>query len=111
MQPDPKQKTMRENAAEATALLRLAARPDRRHLDHITWRHYERHFRQRLELMAGSYSQDGFGSAFVPAASYRHEWRFAPGSVLDYGVAWSRPVYDGRREDRIAFDITYRWGQ
>ena len=79
--------------------------------DHITWRHYERHFRQRLELMAGSYSQDGFGSAFVPTASYRHEWRFAPGSALDYGVAWSRPVYDGRREDRIAFDITYRWGQ
>ena len=37
MQPDPKQKSMRQNAAEATALLRLAARPDRRHLGWATF--------------------------------------------------------------------------
>lgn len=37
MQTDPKQKSMRENAAEATALLRLAARPDRRHLGWATF--------------------------------------------------------------------------
>lgn len=37
MQPDLKQKTMRQNAAEATALLRLAARPDRRHLGWATF--------------------------------------------------------------------------
>lgn len=79
-------------------------------LDHIAWRRYERHFRHRLDLMAGSYWQDGFGSAFVPSAAYRHEWRFAPGSVLDYGIAWSRPVYDGNREQRVVFDIHYRWG-
>lgn len=79
--------------------------------DHITWRHYERHFRQRLDVMAGTYRQDGFSAEFVPSVTYRHEWRFGPGSVLDYGVAWSRPVYDGRREERVALDITYRWGQ
>ena len=37
MQPDPKQKSMRENAAKATALLRRAARPDRRHLGWATF--------------------------------------------------------------------------
>ncbi|MBZ2209235.1 ATP-binding cassette domain-containing protein [Massilia sp. R798] len=37
MQPDTKQKNMRENAAQATALLRLAARPDRRHLGWATF--------------------------------------------------------------------------
>lgn len=79
-------------------------------LDHIAWRRYERHFRHRLDVMAGHYRQEDFGGAFVPSASYRHEWRFAPGSVLDYGVAWSRPVYDGNRERRLVFDIHYRWG-
>lgn len=79
-------------------------------LDHIAWRHYERHFRHRLDVLAGAYAQEGFGSAFVPSLAYRHEWRFAPGSTLDYGVAWSRPVYDGIREQRLVFDIHYRWG-
>lgn len=79
-------------------------------LDHIAWRRYERHFRHRLDVLAGAYSQSGFDTAFVPSLAYRHEWRFAPGSVLDYGVAWSRPVYDGNREQRVAFDIHYRWG-
>ncbi|MCC6071120.1 ABC transporter ATP-binding protein [Massilia sp. GCM10020059] len=37
MQTDPKQKSMRQNAAEATALLRRAARPDRRHLGWATF--------------------------------------------------------------------------
>ena len=80
-------------------------------LDHIAWRRYERHLRQRLEVTAGTYWQEGYGTAWVPRASYRHEWKLGMGHLLDYGVSWSRPVYDGQREQRVALDIEYRWGE
>ena len=80
-------------------------------LDHLAWRRYERHFRQRLTVQAGPYLQQGFGSHWVPQLAYEHEWRFATGRTLNYGVNWSRPVYDGVREDRLGFDLTFRWGE
>ncbi|MEL1264743.1 poly-beta-1,6 N-acetyl-D-glucosamine export porin PgaA [Pseudoxanthomonas putridarboris] len=80
-------------------------------IDHVAWRRYARHLRQRLEVTAGPYWQEGHGSAWVPRASYRHEWKFGVGQVLDYGISWSRPVYDGQREERLALDIEYRWGE
>lgn len=79
-------------------------------LDHILWRRYERHLRQRLEVQAGPYWQEGFGTHWIPQAAYRHEWRPAQGHTFEYGVSWSRPVYDGNRERRIAFEASYRWG-
>jgi biofilm PGA synthesis protein PgaA len=79
-------------------------------LDHILWRRYERHLRQRFEVNVGPYWQEGFGTHWVPSASYMHEWRPAQGHTFEYGVSWSRPVYDGGRERRIAFEATYRWG-
>ena len=79
-------------------------------IENISWRRYERHFRQRWELGAGSYWQRDFGQHWVPTAAYRHLWRFATGHALEYGIAWSRPVYDGNREQRIGFDMAWRWG-
>lgn len=78
--------------------------------DHIVWRRYERHLRQKFELHAGPYWQEGYGTHWVPSASYRHEWRPAQGHTFEYGVSWSRPVYDGGRERRIALEAAYRWG-
>ncbi|WP_081420343.1 poly-beta-1,6 N-acetyl-D-glucosamine export porin PgaA [Pseudoxanthomonas sp. Root630] len=80
-------------------------------IDHVAWRRYERHLRQRLEITAGSYWQQGHGSAWVPRASYRQELKLGMGHVLDYGISWSRPVYDGQREQHVALDIEYRWGE
>ncbi|MEZ0469924.1 poly-beta-1,6 N-acetyl-D-glucosamine export porin PgaA [Luteimonas salinilitoris] len=79
--------------------------------DHLAWRRYDRHFRHRLTVGAGSYYQEGFGSGLVPSARYEHEWQFALGRVLTYGLSWSRPVYDGQREERIGFDAEFRWGE
>jgi biofilm PGA synthesis protein PgaA len=79
--------------------------------DHVAWRRYDRHFRHRLTVSAGPYHQEDFGSAWVPAARYEHEWQFALGKVLTYGLNWSRPVYDGQREERIGFDAEFRWGE
>lgn len=86
--------------------LRLGAR-----LDHIAWRHYDRHFRQRFTASAGPYWQEGHGSAWVPQLRYEHEWRFGTGRLLQYGVNWSRPVYDGVREEHLGFDLAFRWGE
>jgi biofilm PGA synthesis protein PgaA len=79
--------------------------------DHLAWRRYERHFRQRLTVQAGSYWQQGYGSYWIPQLRYEHEWRFATGRTLNYGVNWSRPVYDGVREEHLGFDLTFRWGE
>ncbi len=80
-------------------------------LDHIGWRRYERRFRERLTASLGTYWQEDFGSHWVPAVRYEHEWRIKTlGSSLLYGASWSRPVYDGNREERVAFDLEYRWG-
>lgn len=89
-----------ERDASATVGLRL---------DHITWRRYETAFQQRVEVTAGPYWQDGYGSHWVPSLGYRHLWR-RDGHEFEYGVALSRPVYDGRREDRVMFDAAFRWG-
>ncbi|MNW09139.1 hypothetical protein D3C71_2060660 [compost metagenome] len=62
-------------------------------------------------MQAGPYWQENFGSHWVPQVRYEHEWRFGTGRVLDYGVNWSRPVYDGIREDRLGFDLSFRWGE
>ncbi len=80
-------------------------------LDHIAWRHYDHHFRHRLAVLAGPYWQEGYGSAWVPRLRYEHEWRFGTGRLLRYGVNWSRPVYDGVREERLGFDLEFRWGE
>lgn len=78
--------------------------------NHVIWRRYDAYLRQRLDLEAGPYWQDGFGTSWVPQVAYRHEWRPAQGHVFEYGVSWARPVYDGGRERRIAFEAAYRWG-
>lgn len=90
-----------ERSASATLGLRL---------DHILWRRYERHLVQRLAVDAGPSWQKGYGTHWVPSIAYRHEWRPARGHTLDYGVSWSRPVYDGNRERRWVFEASYRWG-
>lgn len=79
-------------------------------LNHLMWRRYDAYLRQRLDLEAGPYWQDGFGTHWVPQVAYRHEWRPAQGHTFEYGVSWARSVYDGGRERRIAFEAAYRWG-
>lgn len=78
--------------------------------NHLIWRRYDAYLRQRLDVQAGPYWQEGFGTHWVPSVAYRHEWRPAQGHTFEYGVSWARPVYDGNRERRIAFEAAYRWG-
>lgn len=79
--------------------------------DHVTWRRYERHFRQRLSATLGEYWQDGYGSALTTAIQYEHEWRFAPGRTLTYGARWAKPVYDGHQERHLGLYAGFAWGE
>ncbi|MCC4599761.1 poly-beta-1,6 N-acetyl-D-glucosamine export porin PgaA [Xanthomonas melonis] len=79
-------------------------------IEQIGWRRYDYAFRQRLEVTVGPTYQSDFGSQWVPALAYRHLWSLGDGSALTYGVSWSRPVYDGRREQQLGLDLDFRWG-
>lgn len=79
--------------------------------DQIVWRRYDRHFRHRLAVSAVHYRQEGFGAEWYPQARYEHEWQLAAGRQLGYGISFSRPVYDGVREDRVGFDLRLAWGE
>jgi biofilm PGA synthesis protein PgaA len=80
-------------------------------IDQLLWRRYERNFRHRLTVSLGDYRQEGYGDALVPTAAYRHAWQLEQGRVLEYGVSWSQPVYDGQRERHLGFDATLHWGE
>lgn len=88
------------------ASLRLGGR-----LEHLAWRRYNRHFRQRLTATVGPYRQQDHASAWVPELRYEHEWRLGTGRLLRYGIGWSRPVYDGVREEHLGIDLAFGWGE
>lgn len=79
-------------------------------MDSTHWRRYESSFSQRIGVGVGQYWQEDFGSAVIPSLQYRHDWQLGSNRHLDYGLGWSRPVYDGTRETRLTFDIAFRWG-
>jgi biofilm PGA synthesis protein PgaA len=78
--------------------------------DHIDWRDYEQSYHELLDVTVGPYWEYRYGTAWVPTVTYRHRWQPQEGNQFEYGLSWSRPVYDGRRENRVAFNVTWRWG-
>lgn len=89
---------------ERDAALRVGAQ-----MEHLVWRRYDRHFRQSARVSVGPYWQQDFGSALVPELRYEHQWQWRDGNAVNYGLSWSRPVYDGNREQRVGFDISVDW--
>ena len=79
-------------------------------LDHIDWREYEQSYHELLDVTVGPYWQYGYGTAWIPTVTYRHRWQPQQGNQFEYGLSWSRPVYDGRRENRVALNVTWHWG-
>jgi biofilm PGA synthesis protein PgaA len=79
-------------------------------LDHVDWRAYERSYHELLDVTVGPYWQYGYGTSWIPTVSYRHRWLPQEGNQFVYGLSWSRPVYDGRRESRVALNFSWHWG-
>jgi len=80
-------------ASDATATVEAAA-------EWLTWRRYERSFRQRVAATVGTYAQEGFGSGAVLGLSYEHIWEFDRRLYLRYGIGRLLRPYDGERSGR-----------
>lgn len=66
----------------------------------LTWRRYQRSFKQRAGLAIGQYWQDGFDRGLTAGLRYEHEWRQDDAWEFTYGLGRSFHPYDGNREYR-----------
>ncbi|CAN5549500.1 hypothetical protein BH10PSE18_BH10PSE18_38060 [soil metagenome] len=67
---------------------------------YLTWKRDDRSLAQVVELTAGRYEQQGFGSGPMWSLRYGHEWSFGPTMLLRYGLGVSSHPYDGVKERR-----------
>jgi biofilm PGA synthesis protein PgaA len=70
-------------------------------IDHLVWREYERSFGHQLQLSAGSYWQQDYGSSATGSLLYQHTWRHQPFTEWRYGVQFARNAYDGVGENTL----------
>ena len=77
--------------------------------DWLTWRRYERAFRQRLTGTVGNYSQQDYGSGLVLGLLYEHVWEIDRRLDLRYGIGHSRRPYDGVDTGRTYGSLWLDW--
>lgn len=65
---------------------------------HLLSRFYERSWRQQMAVTLGAYQQAQHRSEWTASARYAHVHALAPFTEFQYGVQWSRAVYDGEAE-------------
>jgi biofilm PGA synthesis protein PgaA len=75
----------------------------------LVFRRGPRSFIHRLGLMAGTYSESGFGSKGIWGIYYEHEWNLSDRLYLLYGIGRARPVYDGAAENSLRYYLTLDW--
>ncbi|GAA4023281.1 poly-beta-1,6 N-acetyl-D-glucosamine export porin PgaA [Actimicrobium antarcticum] len=75
----------------------------------LSWRRYERAFRQRVGVVAGRYSQSGFAGAAMADARYEHEWQVDDALSFSYGAGHGFHPYDGAREQRSYGYVNLNW--
>lgn len=80
-------------------------------LENLLYQRYEREWRQRIDVAAGTYQERGFGSGWI--ANVRYGQRFQPraGLAFGWGLTWSSQPYDGQRDSRVMLDLTMHWGE
>lgn len=80
-------------------------------LENQLYQRYERNWRQRIDIAAGSYHECRYGTGWM--ASLRYGQTFAPrgGLSFGWGLGWSSQPYDGRRDKRVTLDLTMHWGE
>jgi len=75
----------------------------------LVFRRYSRSFVHRLGVSIGNYRQSGFGVNGTWGINYEHEWNLDDRTYLLYGIARSRPVYDGTSETSMRYYLTLDW--
>lgn len=75
----------------------------------LTWRRYQRNFKQRLALSVGHYHQADFAGASTYGLRYEHEWERDGRFTLRYGIGSNRHPYDGIQETRRFAYLSLNW--
>ncbi len=66
--------------------------------DWVTWREYERSFKQHFEAGVGLYKQADYSARPTYSLQYQHQWQLSRTWQLNYGVGWQYHPYDGHDE-------------
>jgi biofilm PGA synthesis protein PgaA len=75
----------------------------------LTWRQYERSFRQRLSVTAGGYRQDDFGTGRLLGIAYEHLWELDRRLFLRYALGRTLRPYDGVQSGRTYGSLSLDW--
>ncbi|PJG68237.1 poly-beta-1,6 N-acetyl-D-glucosamine export porin PgaA [Acinetobacter seifertii] len=66
--------------------------------DWVTWREYERSFKQHFEAGVGFYKQADYSTKPTYSLQYQHQWQLSRTWQLNYGIGWQYHPYDGHAE-------------
>ncbi|GAA5560981.1 poly-beta-1,6-N-acetyl-D-glucosamine export protein [Acinetobacter schindleri] len=66
--------------------------------DWVTWREYERSFKQHFEAGVGIYKQADYSTKPTYSLQYQHQWQLSRTWQLNYGIGWQYHPYDGHAE-------------
>ncbi|HWX66213.1 MAG TPA: poly-beta-1,6 N-acetyl-D-glucosamine export porin PgaA [Rhodanobacter sp.] len=80
-------------------------------LESLLYQHYERSWRQSIDIAAGSYDECRYGSAWTASARYGQTFEPHGGLALGWGLGWASQPYDGKRDSRVTLDLTLHWGE
>ena len=78
-------------------------------VENLTWRNYDRSFRQRLALTGGNYWQENYPSGVIEAIEYGHRWEVDRDLSIRYGIGRTLRPYDGEREGRTFGNLVLLW--
>lgn len=75
----------------------------------LTYQHYDKSFKQILEVSVGRYYQKNYGTDAIAALVYQHQWVIDKHLNFTYGVKLSHNYYDGEKEKRLAGFASLGW--
>ena len=78
-------------------------------VENLTWRSYDRSFRQRLALTGGNYWQENYPSGAIETIEYGHRWEVDRDLSLRYAIGRTLRPYDGEREGRTFANLVMLW--
>jgi len=77
--------------------------------DYLTFREYDRSFRQRIAVTLGDYWQSNFGGGGIKAIEYQHRWELGRDLSLRYSIGRLVRPYDGVQEARNLATMSVLW--
>jgi biofilm PGA synthesis protein PgaA len=79
-------------------------------INHRLFRDYEHQVRHRLELSAGPYYQEGFGTGTIATVAWRPRWDLTgSAAAFELGLSWRSRLYDGQRENQFGVELLTNW--